>query len=160
MQGGIEAAEAIDAGLRAGDVSAGAFAGYERAVRKRYHHFRRFAVGFYDPAFRDRVVHATPSGSGHLPGDRLGPRRQLATLAADAAKIEVFFAVVAGGARPPAEALGLATPEDGSRSHAGPTARATDPHRSDPETEGGTAVRVDEQPRRHHQEGPSARSFT
>jgi FADH2-dependent halogenase len=52
MQGGLEAAAAIDAGLRAGDVSARAFAPYERVVRKRYHHFRRFAVGFYDPAFR------------------------------------------------------------------------------------------------------------
>ena len=53
MQGGLEAAEAIDAGLRAGDLSAGVFAAYERGVRKRYHHFRRFAVGFYDPAFRE-----------------------------------------------------------------------------------------------------------
>jgi flavin-dependent dehydrogenase len=53
MQGGLEAAEAIDAGLRAGDVSARAFARYERTVRRRYRHFRRFAVGFYDPAFRD-----------------------------------------------------------------------------------------------------------
>jgi flavin-dependent dehydrogenase len=53
MQGGLEAAEAIDAGLRTGDLSTAAFARYERVVRKRYHHFRRFAVGFYDPAFRD-----------------------------------------------------------------------------------------------------------
>ena len=52
MQGGLEAAEAIDVGLRTGDLSARAFARYERVVRKRYHHFRRFAVGFYDPAFR------------------------------------------------------------------------------------------------------------
>ena len=53
MQGGIEAAETIDAGLTKGDLSAHAFARYERVVRKRYHHFRRFAVGFYDPAFRE-----------------------------------------------------------------------------------------------------------
>jgi flavin-dependent dehydrogenase len=53
MQGGLEAAEAIDAGLRTGELSERAFAGYERIVRKRYHHFRRFAVGFYDPAFRE-----------------------------------------------------------------------------------------------------------
>jgi flavin-dependent dehydrogenase len=53
MQGGLEAAEAIDAGLRGGDLSSPIFAAYERVVRKRYHHFRRFAVGFYDPAFRD-----------------------------------------------------------------------------------------------------------
>ena len=53
MQGGIEAAEAIDAGLKQGDLSARRFEQYERIVRKRYHHFRRFAVGFYDPAFRE-----------------------------------------------------------------------------------------------------------
>jgi flavin-dependent dehydrogenase len=53
MQGGLDAAEAIDAGLKSGDLSARAFARYERTVRKRYHHFRRFAIGFYDPAFRD-----------------------------------------------------------------------------------------------------------
>jgi flavin-dependent dehydrogenase len=52
MQGGLEAAAAIDAGLRAGDLSARRFARYERTVRKRYHYFRRFVVGFYDPYFR------------------------------------------------------------------------------------------------------------
>src|SRR5262249_53739587 len=53
MQGGLDAAEAIDKGLRAGDVSARAFTRYERDVRKRYPHFRRFAVGFYAPSFRE-----------------------------------------------------------------------------------------------------------
>lgn len=53
MQGGLDAAEAIDAGLRRGALPARAFARYERLVRRRYHHFRRFATGFYDPAFRD-----------------------------------------------------------------------------------------------------------
>ena len=53
MQGGIEVAEAISAGLREGRLRAPRFAPYERRVRERYHHFRRFAVGFYDPAFRD-----------------------------------------------------------------------------------------------------------
>jgi flavin-dependent dehydrogenase len=52
MQGGLEAAEAIDAGIRAGDLSARRFEGYERRVRRRYHYFRRFVVGFYDPYFR------------------------------------------------------------------------------------------------------------
>ena len=52
MQGGLEAAGAIDAGLRAGDLSARRFEGYERVVRRRYHYFRRFVVGFYDPYFR------------------------------------------------------------------------------------------------------------
>ena len=36
MQGGLDAAEAIDAGLRPGDLSGRAFARYERIVRKRY----------------------------------------------------------------------------------------------------------------------------
>jgi FADH2-dependent halogenase len=53
MQGGLDAAAAIDAGLRAGDLSRRRFAAYERVVRARYHHFRRFAVGFYNPNFRD-----------------------------------------------------------------------------------------------------------
>jgi FADH2-dependent halogenase len=53
MQGGLEAAGAIDAGLRRGDVSGRAFIRYERVVRARYHHFRRFAVGFYDSTFRE-----------------------------------------------------------------------------------------------------------
>ena len=52
MQGGLEAAAAIDAGLRAGDLSARRFARYERIVQKRYRYFRRFVVGFYDPYFR------------------------------------------------------------------------------------------------------------
>ncbi|HEY7141572.1 MAG TPA: NAD(P)/FAD-dependent oxidoreductase [Methylomirabilota bacterium] len=53
MQGGLDAAAAIDAGLRESDLSRRRFAAYERLVRARYHHFRRFAVGFYDPNFRD-----------------------------------------------------------------------------------------------------------
>jgi len=53
MQSGIEAAETIDAGLRDGDLRARRFAAYERRLVRRYHHFRRFAAGFYDPAFRD-----------------------------------------------------------------------------------------------------------
>ncbi len=53
MQSGVDAAEALDAALTAGDLSARRFARYERATRARWAHFRRFAVGFYDPAFRD-----------------------------------------------------------------------------------------------------------
>lgn len=53
MQSGIEAAEALSAGLRADDLSAASFASYERILVKRYRHFRRFAVGFYDAAFRE-----------------------------------------------------------------------------------------------------------
>jgi flavin-dependent dehydrogenase len=53
MQAGVDAADAIHAGLTADDLSARRFADYERLVRRRYHHFRRFAVGFYDPDFRE-----------------------------------------------------------------------------------------------------------
>lgn len=53
MQAGIEAADALDRALAAGDLSRARFAAYERTLSARYHHFRRFVVGFYDPAFRD-----------------------------------------------------------------------------------------------------------
>jgi len=53
MQAGLEAAEAIDDSLRAGEPARHRFAACEWLVRQRYHHFRRFAVGFYDPYFRD-----------------------------------------------------------------------------------------------------------
>jgi flavin-dependent dehydrogenase len=53
MQSGIEAAEVILVGLARGDLGSRRFEEYEALVRRRYHHFRRFAVGFYDPAFRD-----------------------------------------------------------------------------------------------------------
>jgi flavin-dependent dehydrogenase len=53
MQSGIEAAEVVSEGLRVGDLSARRFAAYERLLLRRYHHFRRFAAGFYDPPFRD-----------------------------------------------------------------------------------------------------------
>jgi flavin-dependent dehydrogenase len=94
MQGGLEAAEAVDVGLRAGDLSARAFTRYERIVRKRYHHFRRFAVGFYDPAFRELWFR---------PGKRFGMYPAiLAILAGNwrpspltRARIELFFALVA-----------------------------------------------------------------
>jgi 2-polyprenyl-6-methoxyphenol hydroxylase-like FAD-dependent oxidoreductase len=53
MQSGIEAAEIIVDGLRDGDLRARRFANYERQLVRRYRHFRRFAAGFYNPAFRD-----------------------------------------------------------------------------------------------------------
>ena len=53
MQSGMEAAELISAGLKDGNLSRARFAGYERTLARRYHHFRRFAIGFYDPSFRD-----------------------------------------------------------------------------------------------------------
>jgi flavin-dependent dehydrogenase len=94
MQGGLEAAEAIDAGIRAGDLSARRFEGYERRVRRRYHYFRRFVVGFYDPYFRrllfrrsrhlgiyEAVLSALAGNWRPSPGTRL--------------RIQLFFAIVA-----------------------------------------------------------------
>jgi hypothetical protein len=53
MQSGLEAAELLNDGLQAGDLGASRFVEYERRLVRRYHHFRRFAAGFYDPVFRD-----------------------------------------------------------------------------------------------------------
>jgi FADH2-dependent halogenase len=53
MQAGLEAADALDGALAADDFSRRRFAAYERAVAFRYRYFRRFAIGFYDPPFRD-----------------------------------------------------------------------------------------------------------
>jgi flavin-dependent dehydrogenase len=53
MQSGIDAADALHAALATGDCSRRSFEAYERGVRRRYEYFRRFAVGFYDPPFRD-----------------------------------------------------------------------------------------------------------
>ncbi len=94
MQGGLEAAEVIDVGLRTGDLSERAFARYERIVRKRYHHFRRFAIGFYDPAFRDLWF---------TPRKRFGIYGAIVAVLAGnwrpspltRARIEMFFALVA-----------------------------------------------------------------
>ena len=94
MQGGIEAAEAIDEGLRIGDLSAGRFRSYERNVRRRYHYFRRFVVGFYDPYFRRLLFRRSR---------RLGIYEAvLSALAgnwrpglATRLRIQVFFAIVA-----------------------------------------------------------------
>jgi len=94
MQGGLDAAEVIDAGLRTGDLSERAFARYERIVRKRFHHFRRFAIGFYDPAFRD--LWFTPQSRWGIYG------AIVSVLAGNwrptpltRARIEMFFALVA-----------------------------------------------------------------
>jgi FADH2-dependent halogenase len=62
MQGALDVAEAIDAGLRDGDLSRRRFRRYERLARARYHHFRRFAVGFYRPNFRDLWFQRTKRG--------------------------------------------------------------------------------------------------
>lgn len=110
MQGGLDAAEAIDAGMRTGDLSQRAFVRYERMVRKRYHHFRRFAVGFYDPAFRELWF---------TPRKRFGIYAAIVSVLAGnwrpslltRAKIGLFFALVAAKRR----AMRGATDEGASR---------------------------------------------
>ncbi len=63
LESGTEAAEAIDRALAAGDVSARAFAAYQRIQRRRFRYFHRFARGFYNPSFRDLLLQ---------PSNRLG----------------------------------------------------------------------------------------
>jgi flavin-dependent dehydrogenase len=58
-QSGLEAAEAVHEALAARDLSRARFLAFEAEVRRRHRHFRRFAVAFYDPAFRDVLF--TPS---------------------------------------------------------------------------------------------------
>jgi 2-polyprenyl-6-methoxyphenol hydroxylase-like FAD-dependent oxidoreductase len=53
LESGLEAAQAADAGLRAGDLSARRFARYADRQRRRFRSFRRFVIGFYTPEFRD-----------------------------------------------------------------------------------------------------------
>jgi FADH2-dependent halogenase len=60
LESGLEAAQAIDAGLSAGDLSARRFRTFERRQRARYRSFRRFVVGFYTPEFRDLFFDEDP----------------------------------------------------------------------------------------------------
>ncbi len=62
MQGALDAARFISEGLAKGDLSRRQFEAFERRVIRRYHHFRRFAVGFYDPPFRDLWFRRGPLG--------------------------------------------------------------------------------------------------
>src|SRR5262249_24327750 len=94
MQAGVEVAEAIDNGLRTGDVSARIFTDYERVVRRRYHHFRRFAGGFYQPAFRKLLdVRAPPRARFHAVVSVLAGNWRPSFVTR--VLVEVFFAVVA-----------------------------------------------------------------
>jgi flavin-dependent dehydrogenase len=53
LESGVEAARALDRALASGDLSARAFAPFDRRQRRRYEAFRRFVVGFYARGFRD-----------------------------------------------------------------------------------------------------------
>ena len=94
MQGGLEAAAAVDAGLSSGNLSARGFERYERRVRRRYRFFRRFVVGFYDPYFRRLLFRRS---------HRLGIYEAVLSVLAGnwrpslgtRLRVELFFAVVA-----------------------------------------------------------------
>jgi flavin-dependent dehydrogenase len=60
LESGLEGAQAIDAGLTRGDLSARAFRTFDRRQRGRYTMFRRFVRGFYTQAFRDLFFSPTP----------------------------------------------------------------------------------------------------
>jgi flavin-dependent dehydrogenase len=53
LESGLEAAQAVGAGLEANDLSARRFSRFADRQRRRFVSFRRFVVGFYTPAFRD-----------------------------------------------------------------------------------------------------------
>jgi hypothetical protein len=59
LESGVEAARAVDRALDAGDVSAQAFAAFDRRQRQRYLAFRRFVLGFYRRGFRDLFYQPT-----------------------------------------------------------------------------------------------------
>lgn len=60
LESGLEAAQAISAGLASGDLSGRQFARFARRQRQRYRSFRRFVLGFYTPAFRDLFFDEKP----------------------------------------------------------------------------------------------------
>jgi flavin-dependent dehydrogenase len=53
LESGLEAAQAVDDGLAAGDLSVRRFGRFARRQQQRYRVFRRFVLGFYTPEFRD-----------------------------------------------------------------------------------------------------------
>ena len=53
LESGLEAAQAVEGGLRSGDLSSRQFVRYADRQRRRYLSFRRFVIGFYTSEFRD-----------------------------------------------------------------------------------------------------------
>jgi flavin-dependent dehydrogenase len=60
LESGLEGARAMLRGLQRDDLSARAFATFNRRQRARYQSFRRFVVSFYTNAFRDLFFSADP----------------------------------------------------------------------------------------------------
>ena len=53
LESGLEGARAVARGLERNDLSARAFATFDRRQRDRYQSFRRFVAAFYTESFRD-----------------------------------------------------------------------------------------------------------
>jgi flavin-dependent dehydrogenase len=60
LESGVEAGQAVDAGLKAGDLSSRRFRHFARRQRRRYLSFRRFVLGFYTQEFRDLFFSEDP----------------------------------------------------------------------------------------------------
>ncbi len=60
LESALEGAQAVAAGLAAGDLSARRFARFARRQRRRYLAFRRFVLGFYSAEFRDLFFREDP----------------------------------------------------------------------------------------------------
>ena len=60
LESGVEGAQALSAGLAAGDLSARRFNRFARRQRSRYLSFRRFVLGFYTAEFRDLFFSEDP----------------------------------------------------------------------------------------------------
>jgi FADH2-dependent halogenase len=60
LESGLEAAQAVESGLAAGDLSVRRFGRFARRQRQRFRSFRRFVIGFYTPEFRDLFFDEKP----------------------------------------------------------------------------------------------------
>jgi flavin-dependent dehydrogenase len=60
LESALEGARAVERGLATGNLSARAFAEFDRRQRARYRSFRRFVRGFYSNAFRDLFLSDDP----------------------------------------------------------------------------------------------------
>jgi flavin-dependent dehydrogenase len=60
LESGLEGARAVWRGLQRNDLSARAFAAFDRRQRARYRSFRRFVIAFYTDAFRDLFFSEDP----------------------------------------------------------------------------------------------------
>ncbi len=95
LSSGVEAADAVDRGLRRHGLDRRrAFQAYDREQRRKYRFFRRFVTGFYRPEFRDILLR---------PGDPFGLSTAVVTVLAGNSRpslknrvlLEIFFALVA-----------------------------------------------------------------